>query len=127
MQPPSTVKTRTSVATQVLKTKSDVPKNSDIVPPVNSDTVSKTLNSEAASPPKQKRRRLVAAYDYDDLEASPATNSEPSQASPQSRKVRFKARANKPKKAKVPITEITDFTIEEEQAHLLHFLILLKL
>ncbi|XP_063937989.1 uncharacterized protein LOC135147882 [Daucus carota subsp. sativus] len=37
-------------------------------------------------------------------------------ASPQSRKVRFKARANKPKKAKVPITEITDFTLEEEQA-----------
>ncbi|KAL1823764.1 hypothetical protein ACET3Z_010542 [Daucus carota] len=113
---PSTVKTRTSVTTQVLNTKSDVPTNSDTVPTVNSDTVSKTLNTKAASPPKQKRRRLVAAYEYDDLEPSHATNSEPPQASPQSRKIRFKARANKPKKAKVPITEITDFTIEEEQA-----------
>ncbi|KAL1818273.1 hypothetical protein ACET3Z_013142 [Daucus carota] len=120
---PSTKKTRTSVATQVLKTKSDVPTNSepvptnsDPVPTINSDTVSKTLNTEAASPPKQKRRRLVAAYDYEDLEAPPATNSDPTQASPKSKTVRFKARANKPKRAKVQITEITDFTLEEEQA-----------
>ncbi|XP_063942667.1 uncharacterized protein LOC135150333 [Daucus carota subsp. sativus] len=106
---PSTKKTRTSVVTQVLQTKSDKLANSDAA---NSDAV----NTEAASPPKQKRRRLVAAYDYDDLEASPATNSEPSQASPQTKTARFKRRANKPKRAKVPITEITDFTIEEEQA-----------
>ncbi|KAL1826547.1 hypothetical protein ACET3Z_004959 [Daucus carota] len=113
---PSTKKTRTSVATQVLKSNSDVPANSDRVPLVNSDTVSKTLHTEAASPPKQKRRRLVAAYDYEDLEVPPATNSEPSQASPKSKTARFKRRANKPKRAKVPITEITDFTVEEEQA-----------
>ncbi|XP_063942763.1 uncharacterized protein LOC135150406 [Daucus carota subsp. sativus] len=53
-------------------------------------------------------------------DAAPSTvktrTSVATQASPQSRKVRFKARANKPKKAKVPITEITDFTLEEEQA-----------
>ncbi|XP_063937998.1 pollen-specific leucine-rich repeat extensin-like protein 2 [Daucus carota subsp. sativus] len=67
---PSTKKTRTSVATQVLKSNSDVPTNSDRVPP----------------------------------------------ASPKSKTARFKRRANKPKRAKVPITEITDFTVEEEQA-----------
>ncbi|XP_063941243.1 uncharacterized protein LOC135149446 [Daucus carota subsp. sativus] len=89
---PSTKQTRTSVATQVLKTKSDKPVNSDA-----------------------KRRRLVAAYDYDDLEPAHATNSEPSQASPQTKTPRFKRRANKPKRPKVPITEITDFTVEEEQ------------
>ncbi|KAL1803030.1 hypothetical protein ACET3Z_031677 [Daucus carota] len=111
---PSAKKTRTSVATQVLKSNSDVPANSDRVPPVNSDTVSKTLNTEAASPPKQKRR-LVAAYDYDDLEPSPTPNSEPSQASPQPKTARFKRRAHKPKRAKVLITEITDFTVDEEQ------------
>ncbi|KAL1802827.1 hypothetical protein ACET3Z_031474 [Daucus carota] len=105
---PSTKQTRTSVATQVLKTKSDKPVNSDAV---NTDRV----NSEAASPQKQKRRRLVAAYDYDDLEPAHATNSEPSQASPQTKTPRFKRRANKPKRPKVPITEITDFTVEEEQ------------
>ncbi|XP_063939727.1 uncharacterized protein LOC135148438 [Daucus carota subsp. sativus] len=53
---PSTQKTRTSVATQVLKTKSDKPANSDAV---NFDALNTdTLNSEAASPQKQKRRRL---------------------------------------------------------------------
>ncbi|XP_063939782.1 uncharacterized protein LOC135148474 [Daucus carota subsp. sativus] len=118
---PSTKKTRTSVATQVLKTKSDKPANSDAV---NSDAVNPDpTNTEAASPQKQKRRRLVAAYDYDDLEAAhainseppPATNSEPSQASPQTKTPRFKRRANKPKRPRVPITEITDFTVEEEQ------------
>ncbi|XP_063945905.1 nucleolin 2-like [Daucus carota subsp. sativus] len=67
-------------------------------------------------PHHPKRRRLVAAYDYEDLEAPPATNSEPSQASPKTKTTRFKRRANKPKRAKVPITEITDFTVEEEQA-----------
>ncbi|XP_063948177.1 uncharacterized protein LOC135152253 [Daucus carota subsp. sativus] len=113
---PSTKKTRTSVATQVLKTKSDKPATSDAA---NTDPV----NTEAASPQKQKRRRLVAAYDYDDLEPAhatnseppPATNSDPSQASPQTKTPRFKRRANKPKRLRVPITEITDFTVEEEQ------------
>ncbi|XP_063942793.1 cell wall protein IFF6-like [Daucus carota subsp. sativus] len=111
---PSTKKTRTSVATQVLKTKSDKPANSDAV---NSDTVNADpVNSEAASPPKQKRRRLVAAYDYEELEAPPATNPENIQTSPQTKPARFKRRANKAKRTRVPITEITDFTIEEEQA-----------
>ncbi|XP_063944941.1 uncharacterized protein LOC135151175 [Daucus carota subsp. sativus] len=119
---PSTKKTRTSVATQVLKTKSDKPVNSDAV---NSDVVhSDPVNSEVASPQKQKRRRLVAAYDYDDLdpaheinsEPSPATNSENIQTSPQTKPARFKRRANKAKRTRVPITEITDFTVEEEQA-----------
>ncbi|XP_063941254.1 KNR4/SMI1 homolog [Daucus carota subsp. sativus] len=117
---PSTVKTRTSVATQVLKTKSDKPANSDAVNTnaVNTDAV----NSEAASPPKQKRRRLVAAYDYDDLEPthasnsepSPTTNSEPLQASPQPKTARFKRRANKPKRAKaVPISATASSTSSE--------------
>ncbi|XP_063941232.1 uncharacterized protein LOC135149437 [Daucus carota subsp. sativus] len=73
--------------------------------------VSKNLNSEAASPPKQKRRRLVAAYDYEDLEAPPATNSEPTQASPKSKTVRFKARANKPKRAKEQATAEAETTV----------------
>ncbi|XP_063936092.1 uncharacterized protein LOC135147169 [Daucus carota subsp. sativus] len=111
---PSTKKTRTSVATQVLKTKSDKPANSDAV---NSDTVNADpVNSEAASPPKQKRRRLVAAYDYEELEAPPATNPDNIQTSPQTKPARFKRRANKAKRTRVPITEITDFTVEEEQA-----------
>ncbi|XP_063938065.1 uncharacterized protein LOC135147937 [Daucus carota subsp. sativus] len=67
-------------------------------------------------PQPPKRRRLVAAYEYDDLEPTPATTSEPVQTSPQPKPARFKRRAHKPARAKVPITEITDFTLEEEQA-----------
>ncbi|XP_063942417.1 uncharacterized protein LOC135150202 [Daucus carota subsp. sativus] len=108
-QPPvSPTATRSSLKTPSTKstpkpsksTKSDAP------------STKKTRTSVAT----QKRRRLVAAYDYEDLEVPPATNSEPSQASPKSKTARFKRRANKPKRAKVPITEITDFTVEEEQA-----------
>ncbi|XP_063943995.1 uncharacterized protein LOC135150789 [Daucus carota subsp. sativus] len=120
---PSTAKrTRTSVATHVLKANSDVPTNAD--EPVNSEAHLNSeakanseipVNTEAASPPKQKRRRLVAAYEYDDLEPTPATTSEPVQTSPQQKPARFKRRAQKPARAKVPITEITYFTVEEGQ------------
>ncbi|KAL1804880.1 hypothetical protein ACET3Z_027948 [Daucus carota] len=120
---PSTAKrTRTSVAPHVLKANSDIPTNTD--EPVNSETRVNSepqanseipVNTEAASPPKQKRRRLVAAYEYDDLEPTPVTTSEPVQTSPQQKPARFKRRAQKPARAKVPITEITDFTVEEEQ------------
>ncbi|KAL1811543.1 hypothetical protein ACET3Z_021608 [Daucus carota] len=126
---PSTAKrTRTSVATHVLKSNSEVPTNTD--EPVNSeahlnsDAPNSEIpeNTEAATLPKQKRRRLVAAYDYDDLEPAHAVHSEPTpttasvpaQASPQ-KPARFKRRAQKPARAKVPITEITDFTVEEDQ------------
>ncbi|KAL1809621.1 hypothetical protein ACET3Z_026611 [Daucus carota] len=68
---PSTTKTRTSVDTQVLKTKSDKPANSDAA---NSDNVH---NEAAPSPKQKKRRRLVAAYEYDDLETAQVANSEP--------------------------------------------------
>ncbi|XP_063936099.1 uncharacterized protein LOC135147177 [Daucus carota subsp. sativus] len=96
--------------TDVLKTKSDIPVNSDA--------------PNSASPPKQKkRRRLVAAYDFDDLEPAQDVNSEPTptptnepaQSSPQQKPARFKRRAHKPKRAKIPESEITDFTIQEEQ------------
>ncbi|XP_063942819.1 uncharacterized protein LOC135150446 [Daucus carota subsp. sativus] len=96
---PSTAKrTRTSVATHVLKPNSDVPTNSDVA--TNADE------------PK-KRRRLVAAYEYDDLEPAQDVNSEPQISPP--KPARFKRRAQKPARAKVPITEITDFTVDEEQ------------
>ncbi|XP_063946043.1 uncharacterized protein LOC135151493 [Daucus carota subsp. sativus] len=88
---PSTAKrTRTSVATHVLKANPDVQTNTD--EPVNSEAHLNSeaqvnseiqanseipVNTEAASPQKQKRRRLVAAYDYDDLEPAHAVNSEP--------------------------------------------------
>ncbi|KAL1818288.1 hypothetical protein ACET3Z_013157 [Daucus carota] len=127
---PSTAKrTRTSVATQVLKANSEVPTNAD--EPVNSEAHLNSdapnseipVNTEAATPQKQKkRRRLVAAYEYDDLETAQDVNSEPTltpasepvQDSPQ-KPARFKLRAQKPARAKVPVTDITDFTIEEEQ------------
>ncbi|XP_063942370.1 uncharacterized protein LOC135150159 [Daucus carota subsp. sativus] len=101
-----------------MPTKSDIPVNSDAP---NSDV---PVNTEAASPPKQKkRRRLVAAYDFDDLEPAqdvnseptPTTTNEPAQSSPQQKPARFKRRAHKPKRAKIPESEITDFTIQEEQ------------
>ncbi|XP_063948128.1 flocculation protein FLO11-like [Daucus carota subsp. sativus] len=47
-------------------------------------------------------------------EPTPTTASEPVQASPQ-KSARFKLRAQKPARAKVPVTDITDFTVEEEQ------------
>ncbi|KAL1826576.1 hypothetical protein ACET3Z_004988 [Daucus carota] len=121
---PSTAKrTRTSVATHVLKPNTDEPVNSEAH--LNSEALNSEIpeNTEAATPQKQKkRRRLVAAYEYDDLEpihavnseSIPTTVSEPVQASPQ-KPARFKRRAHKPARAKVPITEITDFTVEEEQ------------
>ncbi|XP_063948303.1 mating-type protein A-alpha Z3-like [Daucus carota subsp. sativus] len=64
------------------------------------------VHTVAASPQKQKRRRLVAAYDYDDLEPAhavnsepiPTTDSEPVQASTQ-KPARFKRRAHKPARA----------------------------
>ncbi|XP_063949949.1 uncharacterized protein LOC135152781 [Daucus carota subsp. sativus] len=100
ISPTATRRPRSSTPKPSKSTKSDAP------------SFKKTRTSVAT----QKRRRLVAAYDYEDLEAPPATNSEPLQASPQPKTSRFKRRANKPKRAKVPITEITDFTVEEEQA-----------
>ncbi|XP_063949260.1 uncharacterized protein LOC135152659 [Daucus carota subsp. sativus] len=99
------------------RTKSDKPTNSEAP---NSDV---PVNTEAASTPKQKRRRrLVAAYEFDDLEPAqdvnsepiPTTTNEPAQPSP--KPARFKRRAHKPKRAKIPESEITDFTIQEEQA-----------
>ncbi|KAL1807121.1 hypothetical protein ACET3Z_030189 [Daucus carota] len=132
---PSTAKrTRTSVTTHVLKPNSDVPTNSAVATnadePLNSEARLNSdapnseipVNTEATTPQKQKRRRLVAAYDYDDLEPAHAENSEPTpttasvpaQVSPQ-KPPRFKRRANKPKRPRVPITEITDFTAEEDQ------------
>ncbi|XP_063942927.1 uncharacterized protein LOC135150510 [Daucus carota subsp. sativus] len=70
----------------------------------------------------KRRRRLVAAYEFDDLEPAqdvnpepiPTTTNEPAQPSP--KPARFKRRAHKPKRAKIPESEITDFTIQEEQA-----------
>ncbi|XP_063942923.1 uncharacterized protein LOC135150514 [Daucus carota subsp. sativus] len=69
----------------------------------------------------KRRRRLVAAYEFDDLEPAqdvnpepiPTTTNEPAQPSP--KPARFKRRAHKPKRAKIPEPEITDFTIQEEQ------------
>ncbi|XP_063938288.1 uncharacterized protein LOC135148043 [Daucus carota subsp. sativus] len=86
VSPTATRKPRSSTPKPSKSTKSDAP------------STKKTRTSVAT----QKRRRLVAAYDYDDLEPSHAPNSEPSQASPQSKPARFKRRANKPKRAKFP-------------------------
>ncbi|XP_063936232.1 uncharacterized protein LOC135147259 [Daucus carota subsp. sativus] len=47
-------------------------------------------------------------------EPIPTTTNEPAQPSP--KPARFKRRAHKPKRAKIPESEITDFTIQEEQA-----------
>ncbi|XP_063949987.1 uncharacterized protein LOC135152807 [Daucus carota subsp. sativus] len=122
---------RTSASKSKRAAKSDAaPSTTNIDEPVNSEAHLNSeapnsdfpVNAEAASPQKQKRRRLVAAYDYDDLEPAhavnsepiPTPNSDPVQASPQ-KPARFKRRAQKPARAKVPITEITDFTVEEEQ------------
>ncbi|XP_063950068.1 uncharacterized protein LOC135152866 [Daucus carota subsp. sativus] len=48
-------------------------------------------------------------------EPTPTTVSEPVHTSPQ-KTARFKRRAHKPQRAKIPESEITDFTIQEEQA-----------
>nr|XP_017233075.1 PREDICTED: SAC3 family protein A-like [Daucus carota subsp. sativus] len=47
-------------------------------------------------------------------EPTPTTVSEPVHTSPQ-KTARFKLRAQKPAKAKIPETDITDFTVEEDQ------------
>ncbi|XP_063945934.1 uncharacterized protein LOC135151419 [Daucus carota subsp. sativus] len=58
----------------------------------------------------------VAAIAVDvNSEPTPTTTNEPAQSSPQQKPARFKRRAHKPKRAKIPESEITDFTIQEEQ------------
>ncbi|XP_063950026.1 uncharacterized protein LOC135152837 [Daucus carota subsp. sativus] len=92
------------------------PQPSRPLTPSRSSASKSTRATKSDAAPSTVKTRTSVATQVLKTKSDVPTNSTVPPASPQSRKVRFKARANKPKKAKIPITEITDFTLEEEQA-----------